>query len=78
MSPDDAPSAEDVRDLIREIQQAQVPTIFAEVVKSDRVINTVAREAGVKVIPNPIIKMYDNNILCLGAGLKVLPISKSL
>ena len=49
LSPDDAPSAADLRNLVAEIRQTGVPTIFAEATKSDGVINTVAREAGVKV-----------------------------
>lgn len=49
LNPEDAASAADVRDLVREIQQTQVPTIFTETTNSDRVINTVAREAGVEV-----------------------------
>lgn len=49
LSPDDSPSAADVRDLVTEIRQTQVPTIFTEATNSDRIINSVAREAGVKV-----------------------------
>ena len=49
LSPDVSPSAGDLRDLVREIQQTQVPTIFAEATASDRVIETVAREAGVNL-----------------------------
>lgn len=49
LNPEDAASAADVRDLVREIQQTQVPTIFTEATSNDRVINTVAREAGVEV-----------------------------
>jgi manganese/iron transport system substrate-binding protein len=49
LSPDASPSASDLRNLVQEIKQTQVPTIFAETTANDRVINNVAREAGVKV-----------------------------
>jgi manganese/iron transport system substrate-binding protein len=49
LSPDDSPSAADLRNLVEEIRQTQVPTIFAETTANDRVINSVAREAGVKI-----------------------------
>ncbi|MEM7760484.1 MAG: metal ABC transporter substrate-binding protein, partial [Cyanobacteria bacterium P01_A01_bin.40] len=49
ISSDDSPSAAQVRDLVAQIKQAKVPTIFAESTKSDRVINNVAREANVEL-----------------------------
>jgi manganese/iron transport system substrate-binding protein len=49
LSPDDSPSASDLRNLVQEIRQTQVPTIFAETTANDRVIKSVAREAGVKI-----------------------------
>lgn len=55
LSPDDTPSASDLRDLVIEIRQTQVPTIFAEATGSDRIINTVAREAGVKVSSQELV-----------------------
>ncbi|MEL6439781.1 MAG: metal ABC transporter substrate-binding protein [Cyanobacteria bacterium J06621_8] len=50
----DSPSATQVRDTVGEIQQANVPTIFAEAFKSDRVISNVAREADVELSPNKL------------------------
>ena len=44
-----SPTASQVRDLVTEIEQAGVPTIFAESTASDRVINNVARAADVKL-----------------------------
>lgn len=49
LSSEDSPSASDVRELVQEIRSSQVPTIFTESTSSDRVIQTVAREAGVQV-----------------------------
>ena len=49
LSPDDSPSASDLRELVQEIRQTQVPTIFAEATANNRVINSVAREAKVKL-----------------------------
>lgn len=49
LSPDASPSASDLRNLVEEIRKTQVPTIFAETTANQRVITTVAREAGVKV-----------------------------
>lgn len=55
LSPDDSPSASDLRNLVTEIRQTQVPTIFAEVTANNRVINTVAQEAGVKLSDRPLL-----------------------
>ncbi len=55
LSPEDSPSAEDVRNIVSEIRETQVPTIFAESTASDRVINNVAREAGVEVSDKRIV-----------------------
>jgi manganese/iron transport system substrate-binding protein len=49
LSPDDTPTASRVRELVTEIKAAQVPTIFAEITSSDRVLNTIARETNVKI-----------------------------
>ncbi|MBE9045125.1 zinc ABC transporter substrate-binding protein [Pleurocapsales cyanobacterium LEGE 10410] len=45
----DSPTASQVRELAAEIEQTEVPTIFAESTKSDRVINNVARAADVEL-----------------------------
>ena len=44
-----SPTASQVKDLVAEIEQAGVPTIFAESTTSDRVINNVARAADVEL-----------------------------
>ncbi|MDY6938999.1 MAG: zinc ABC transporter substrate-binding protein [Cyanobacteriota bacterium] len=49
LSTDEQPTAAQVRELVEKIEAAQVPTIFAEVTTGDRVIETVAREAGIEV-----------------------------
>ena len=49
LSPDDSPSASDLKELVREIQQTRVPTIFAEATTNNRVIKSISREANVKV-----------------------------
>ena len=45
----DSPSASQVKKLATEIKQTGVPTIFVESTSSDRVMNNVARAAGVKL-----------------------------
>lgn len=47
----DTPTASEVRDLVREIQNARVPTIFVESTKSDRTMKNVARTANVALSP---------------------------
>lgn len=49
LSTEEQPTAARVRELAQEVKSAGVPTIFAEVTTSDRVIKTVAREANVKI-----------------------------
>ena len=49
LSTEDSPTAADVKDLVTEIRQTRVPTIFAEARGNNRVINNVAREAGVTI-----------------------------
>ncbi|MCL1469091.1 metal ABC transporter solute-binding protein, Zn/Mn family [Argonema antarcticum] len=48
-SSEEQPTAARVKELVKEVKEARVPTIFAELTANDRVINTVAREAKVKV-----------------------------
>ena len=55
----DSPTASKVRDLVAEIKQTGVPTIFAESTKNDRVINNVARAAKVKLSPE---KLYADGL----------------
>lgn len=49
-----SPTASQVRDLVTEIEQTGVPTIFAESTASDRVINNVARAADVELSPEKL------------------------
>ena len=49
LSGEAAPTASQVKKLVTEIKQTEVPTIFAESTASDRVINNVARAAGVEL-----------------------------
>ncbi|MEN9213892.1 MAG: zinc ABC transporter substrate-binding protein [Gloeomargarita sp. DG02_3_bins_56] len=54
ISTQEQPSASRIAALTREIKQAQVPTIFAEVSVNPKLINTVAQEAGVKIAETPL------------------------
>ena len=49
LSSDSSPTASQVKNLATEIEQTGVPTIFVEATSSDRVMNNVARAAGVKL-----------------------------
>ena len=84
LSPDDSPSAADVKNLVQQIKQTSVPTIFVEATGNNRVINTVAREAGVELSDQKIlvdglgatgtdtdtyIKMMINNTCAIANGL---------
>ena len=50
-STDESPSARMVADLVKEIKQTQVPTIFAETSVNSQILETVAREANVQLSP---------------------------
>jgi manganese/iron transport system substrate-binding protein len=54
ISTQEQPSASRLATLTKEIRQAQVPTIFAEVSVNPKLINTVAKEAGVKISEKPL------------------------
>ncbi len=54
ISTQEQPSASRLATLTKEIQQARVPTIFAEVSINPKLINTLAQEAGVKIATTPI------------------------
>lgn len=54
ISTQEQPSPARLAQLTREIKQAQVPTIFAEVSLNPKLINTVAQEAGVKIAATPL------------------------
>lgn len=49
VSTDEKPTAARVKELVTEVKDAGVPTIFAETTGNDLIIATVAKEAGVKV-----------------------------
>lgn len=49
LSTEESPTATRLKDLVIEIRQKHIPTIFAETTANDRVINSIAREAQVKV-----------------------------
>lgn len=49
ISTDEKPTAKRVKELVLEIKQARVPTIFAETTINPKLIETVAKEANVKV-----------------------------
>ena len=54
ISTDEAPTPTRVAQLVREIKASGVPTIFAEVTINPKLIETVAREAKVKVSPREL------------------------
>ncbi|WP_036481150.1 metal ABC transporter solute-binding protein, Zn/Mn family [Myxosarcina sp. GI1] len=49
LSDEESPTASQLRELATQVRQQEIPTIFAESTASDRVINSVAREAGVEL-----------------------------
>ena len=53
-SSDESPSAGMVADLVKEIKQTQVPTIFAETSVNSQILETVAREANVQLSPREL------------------------
>ena len=55
LSPEESPTASRVKELVRKINSAKVPTIFAEVTANNKVIETVAREAKVKISPTKLL-----------------------
>jgi len=54
VSTEEAPTAGRVGELVRKIQNTNVPTIFVESSVNPTLINTVANEAGVQVADNPL------------------------
>ena len=49
LSTDEKPNAARARELVEKIKKAQVPTIYAEVTLNPQLINTIAKEANVKI-----------------------------
>lgn len=60
-----APSASDLRDLVAVIEEAGVPTIFAESSQPDRLIQVLAEEAGIRV---RVVELYTESLTAPGGG----------
>jgi zinc/manganese transport system substrate-binding protein len=60
-----APSASDLRDLVAAVQEAQVPTIFAESSQPDRLAQVLADEAGIHV---SVVELYTESLTAPGEG----------
>jgi zinc/manganese transport system substrate-binding protein len=60
-----APSASDLRDLVEAIEQAGVPTIFAESSQPDRLVQVLAEEAGVDVA---VVELFTESLSEDGEG----------
>ena len=54
-STEEKPTASRVKELVAKVKETKVPTIFAEISTNDRVIGTVANEAGVKVSESKLL-----------------------
>ena len=52
---EEQPSATKVKELSDEIKSKGIPTVFAELTANDKVLNVVAKQAGVEVTPEPLI-----------------------
>lgn len=59
ISTEEQPSAQTVKNLVNDVQQRQIPAIFAETTINPQLIKTVAEEAGVKLAPQ---KLYSDSI----------------
>jgi manganese/iron transport system substrate-binding protein len=59
LSTEESPTASTLRELVTEIRQKNIPTIFAEVTANDRVITSIAREANVKISDQ---KLYTDSL----------------
>ena len=55
ISTDEQPSAQRIKTLSDQIKATKIPTLFAELSANPKLIETVAREANVKLSANPII-----------------------
>ncbi|MGX1932901.1 zinc ABC transporter substrate-binding protein AztC [Microbacterium resistens] len=60
-----APSAADLRDLAAAIEEAGVPTIFAESSQPDRLVQVLAREAGIRV---DVVELFTESLTGPGEG----------
>lgn len=55
ISTEETPSAATVKNLVAAVQEARVPLLFAELTANDKVLATVAREAGVTISENVLL-----------------------
>ncbi|MGK7910863.1 MAG: zinc ABC transporter substrate-binding protein [Synechococcus sp.] len=55
LSPEEEPTAARVSELVTSVREIGVPTLFAELTTNDRVLRTVAAEAGVQISDNVLI-----------------------
>ena len=55
LSPEEEPTAARVSELVTSVREIGVPTLFAELTTNDRVLRTVANEAGVDISENVLI-----------------------
>jgi zinc/manganese transport system substrate-binding protein len=60
-----APSAADLRDLTTAIEDARVPTIFAESSQPDRLVHVLAAEAGVDI---DVVELFTESLTGPGEG----------
>lgn len=55
VSTEEEPTASQVKSLVNGIKDAKVPMVFAELTANDKVLKTVAREAGVKISDDVLV-----------------------
>jgi ABC-type Zn uptake system ZnuABC Zn-binding protein ZnuA len=55
ISTEDVPSAATLRELVTAIEEANVPTLFAELTANDQVLGAVSRESGIPISENVLI-----------------------
>ena len=60
-----APSASDLRDLVDAIEEANVPTIFAESSQPDRLVQVLAEEAGIDI---SVVELFTESLSETGEG----------
>jgi zinc/manganese transport system substrate-binding protein len=60
-----APSAADLRDLSTAIEEAGVPTIFAESSQPDRLVQVLASEAGIDI---DVVELFTESLTEPGEG----------
>lgn len=70
ISTEEKPTAARLKELVDEVRASQVPTIFAEVVVNPKLIESVAREANVKVSDRPL---FSDSLGEPGSGAETYP-----